>query len=229
MSIITRELIKEIGSPPTRIIDRISLEIKDGEFVSLTGRSGSGKSSLLYLMSTLDSPTMGSLEIDGKPTQDMSAQELNDFRNQNVGFVFQFHYLIAELSALENILMPARKLGRLEQKKEFAHQLLHQFGLQQKEHRLPRQLSGGEQQRVAIARALIMEPKYLFADEPTGSLDTLNSERVMTIIKDTHRRLKTTVILVTHDPDYAQEADRQIHLIDGKVITSSPSLSAPLG
>ena len=229
MSIITRELIKEIGSPPTRIIDRISLEIKDGEFVSLTGRSGSGKSSLLYLMSTLDSPTMGSLEIDGKLTQDMSAQELNDFRNQNVGFVFQFHYLIAELSALENILMPARKLGRLEQKKEFAHQLLHQFGLQQKEHRLPRQLSGGEQQRVAIARALIMEPKYLFADEPTGSLDTLNSERVMTIIKDTHRRLKTTVILVTHDPDYAQEADRQIHLIDGKVITSSPSLSAPLG
>ena len=222
MSIITHELVKEIGNPPTRIIDRISLEIQNGEFVSLTGRSGSGKSSLLYLMSTLDTPSQGRLQIDGKDTTQMSAKELNTFRNQNVGFVFQFHYLIAELSALENILMPARRLGLLNQKKDFAHQLLSQFGLDQKAHRLPRQLSGGEQQRVAIARALIMEPQYLFADEPTGSLDTINSELVMNILKETHQRLKTTLILVTHDPDYAQQAERQIHLIDGRVTSTPP-------
>jgi len=221
MSIVTHELVKEIGTPPTRIIDRITLEIKNGEFISLTGRSGSGKSSLLYLLSTLDTPSQGRLQIDGKDATQMSAKELNTFRNQSIGFVFQFHYLIAELSALENILMPARKLGLLDQKKDFAHQLLSQFGLDQKAHRLPRQLSGGEQQRVAIARALIMEPQYLFADEPTGSLDTINSELVMNIIQETHQRLKTTIVLVTHDPDYAKQAERQIHLVDGKITSYS--------
>ena len=217
MSIKARHLVKEIGSPPTRIIDDISLQIDEGEFVSLTGRSGSGKSSLLYLMSTLDSPSSGLLEIDGKNISKIKKEELNDFRNRSVGFVFQFHYLIAEMSALENILMPARKIGLVKSKLDFAHQLLKEFDLENKEYRLPRQLSGGEQQRVAIARALIMEPKYIFADEPTGSLDTINSELVMNILHETHLRLKTTIILVTHDPDYAKQADRQIHLVDGRM------------
>lgn len=217
MSIKARHLVKEIGSPPTRIINDISLQIEEGEFVSLTGRSGSGKSSLLYLMSTLDSPSSGLLEIDRKNILQMKKEELNDFRNQSVGFVFQFHYLIAELSALENILMPARKIGLVKSKLDFAHQLLKEFDLENKENRLPRQLSGGEQQRVAIARALIMEPKYIFADEPTGSLDTINSELVMSILHETHQRLKTTIILVTHDPDYAKQANRQIHLVDGRM------------
>ncbi|NBU19939.1 ABC transporter ATP-binding protein [bacterium] len=217
MSIKARHLVKEIGSPPTRIINDISLQIEEGEFVSLTGRSGSGKSSLLYLMSTLDSPSSGLLEIDRKNILQMKKEELNDFRNRSVGFVFQFHYLIAELSALENILMPARKIGLVKSKLDFAHQLLKEFDLENKENRLPRQLSGGEQQRVAIARALIMEPKYIFADEPTGSLDTINSELVMSILHETHQRLKTTIILVTHDPDYAKQANRQIHLVDGRM------------
>ena len=220
MGIIARQLTKEIGSPPVRIINDVSLEIQTGEFVSLTGRSGSGKSSLLYLMSTLDHPSSGSLIIDDKDSLQMKPEELNSFRNQKVGFVFQFHYLIAELSALENILMPARKLGLVKEKFDFAHQLLQEFDLTNKEHRLPRQLSGGEQQRVAIARALIMEPKYIFADEPTGSLETINSELVMRILHETHQRLKTTIILVTHDPDYAKQSDRQIHLVDGHITSN---------
>lgn len=214
MSIVARNVGKAIG--PTQVLKDISLEIRDGEFVSLTGRSGAGKSTLLYLLSTLDAASEGAIEIENRTIQRMSASELCRFRNEKMGFVFQFHFLIAELTALENILLPARKYGQELQRKALAESLLERFGLGGKGGRLPRQLSGGEMQRVAIARALVMEPRYLFADEPTGSLDTANGELVMDIIRDAHRG-GMTVVLVTHDPDFAAQAERRIHLVDGKI------------
>jgi len=218
MSIKLENVGKQIGKPATRILSDISFEIGDGEFVALTGKSGSGKSTLLYLISSLDNPSEGRIFFSGGALDAMEPEELFRFRNQKMGFVFQFHYLIAELSALENVLMPAWKFDEKKKRQGLAESLLEQFGLKDKMNRLPRQLSGGEQQRLAIARALVMEPQYLFADEPTGSLDTVNGEIVMNIITDANLKRKTTVILVTHDPDFANAAKRQIHLSDGKVV-----------
>ncbi len=217
MGIRARGVGKEVGAPPVRILDGIDVDIRDGEFVSISGRSGSGKSSLLYVLSTLDAPTRGAVEVSGRDVTRLSEEELHLFRNESMGFVFQFHYLLAELTALENVLMPARKPGRLEERRPRAEKLLADFGLEGKARRLPRQLSGGEQQRVAIARALVMEPRYLFADEPTGSLDSLSGERVMELLCGVHR-LGTTVVMVTHDPDFAAMAQRQIRLSDGRVV-----------
>jgi putative ABC transport system ATP-binding protein/lipoprotein-releasing system ATP-binding protein len=175
---------------------------------------------LLYLLSSLDTVSTGTIEIAGRDIGRMGEDELCHFRNQMMGFVFQFHYLIAELGALENVLLPARKTGQEAQRAPRARRLLEQFGLGDKPHRLPRELSGGEQQRVAIARALVMEPKYLFADEPTGNLDSVNGETVMTIIRESNEKLGTTVIMVTHDPHYASLARRQIQLADGYLVSA---------
>ena len=218
MSIVARNIAKSLGTPPNPILSDISLEIKDGEFVALTGRSGSGKSTLLYLLSSLDAPTSGTLEFSGRNLALLTPVELNQFRNEKVGFVFQFHYLISELSALENLLLPARKAGREREFEDDAKALLCEFGLENKFDRLPRQLSGGEQQRVAIARALVMKPAYLFADEPTGALDSVNGDIVMKIIREANETKGTTVIMVTHDPDFAATAKRQIHLADGRIV-----------
>lgn len=217
MGIIAKHVGKEIGAPATRVLTDISLEIQEGEFVALTGRSGSGKSTLLYLLSSLDSPSEGQIEIGGQDLQKMSQEALHLFRNQHMGFVFQFHYLIAELTAIENVLMPTVKQNQKEKRRSHAEALLAKFGLQDKMRRLPRQLSGGEQQRVAIARALIMEPQSIFADEPTGSLDTANGDTVMKILCDINRDKKTTIVLVTHEPDFAKLASRQIVLKDGRI------------
>jgi lipoprotein-releasing system ATP-binding protein len=217
MSIIAQLVSKSFGEPPTKVLQDISLEIKSGEFVSLTGRSGSGKSTLLYLLGALDNPTTGSVTIDSQNIQTATQKDLHLLRNQAIGFVFQFHYLLPELSALENILMPARKAEREAERLPRAMSLLEDFGLADKAHRLPRQLSGGEQQRIAIARALIMQPKYLFADEPTGALDSINGEIVMKIFERTHQQENTSVILVTHDPAFASRAQRQIRLVDGRL------------
>jgi putative ABC transport system ATP-binding protein/lipoprotein-releasing system ATP-binding protein len=210
-----------IGEPPNRVLSDITLEIRAGEFVALTGRSGAGKSTLLYLLSSLDPVSSGTIEIAGRDIGQMPEVELCRFRNQMMGFVFQFHYLIAELGALENVVLPARKIGQQTQRAAHARRLLEQFGLGDKLHRLPRELSGGEQQRVAIARALVMEPKYLFADEPTGNLDSVNGETVMNIIRESNEQLGTTVIMVTHDPHYASLARRQIRLADGMLVGAS--------
>lgn len=218
MGIVARNVGKSFGQPPTRVLSDISLEIKDGEFISLTGRSGAGKSTLLYLISSLDHVSEGNIEIDGQDITRMKPEELHRFRNEKMGFVFQFHYLIAELTALENVLLPARKRSQEEQRRPQAESLLEQFGLGDKKHRLPRQLSGGEAQRVAIARSLVMEPRYLFADEPTGSLDSINGDLVMKIIRDCNDRLRTTVVMVTHDTDFAKMAQRQINLKDGRIV-----------
>lgn len=201
------------------ILHGISLEIPDKSLVSITGRSGSGKSTLLYALSSLDRPSSGEVVIDGESLYAKSSEDLHRFRNLSMGFVFQFHYLLPELTALENILMPARKTRREGELKAKAMQLLKKFDLEGKENKSPRSLSGGEQQRVAIARALIMDPKYIFADEPTGNLDSVNGSIVMRILKDITRETDCTVLFVTHDRDYAASADLRINLVDGRVAT----------
>lgn len=218
MGISVRNVSMVFGIEKTRALNNISFEVDDGEFISLTGRSGSGKSTLLYIMSSLDNPTSGEIHIDGKHLAKQKSKVLHQLRNEKIGFVFQFHFLLPELTALENVLMPAVKTGQFAAKRSKAEGLLSQFGIAEKLHRFPRQLSGGEQQRVAIARSLIMEPKFVFADEPTGSLDTANGEMVMDIFKQINESLKTTIVMVTHEPDFATYATRQIHLSDGQII-----------
>jgi len=208
-------LKKSFGNPSTEVLKGISFTIDSGSFVSITGRSGSGKSTLLYLISTLDTPSSGKVILDNVDISTMSDDQLHRFRNQRMGFVFQFHYLLPELSALENILMPTWKTHQTQNRTDRAHELMSQFGLRGKAGRLPKELSGGEQQRVAIARALILEPQFIFADEPTGNLDSENGDNVMKMFKEITRNTKTTVIYVTHDAEYAAMADRKIHLIDG--------------
>lgn len=218
--IVVNNVSKSFGIFEQQVLKNISFVVQEGEFVSLTGRSGSGKSTLLYIMSTLDSPTSGEVIIDQYHTTRTSSEDIHLFRNQQIGFVFQFHYLLPELTALENVLMPARKmkLDTQPEKIEYAKMLLNTFNLKEKYHRFPNQLSGGEQQRVAIARALVMKPKYIFADEPTGNLDSINGEIVMDIFKKVNREEKTTILFVTHDEEFAQRADRQIKLADGSLI-----------
>lgn len=210
-------VFKQFGDPPQKVLHRISLEIKNGEFVSISGRSGSGKSTLLYILSTLDMPSEGSVEIEGFETRLSSSQQIHEFRNRYVGFIFQFHYLLPELTALENILLPARNLDMHLSKKSYAIELMSSLGILAQKNKFPSQMSGGEQQRVAIARALIMNPKYIFVDEPTGNLDTHNAEIVMSMLKTVNREKKTTIVLVTHEPEFSSMADREIFLVDGHV------------
>ncbi len=217
MAIRLQKIVKSFPGAQVPILKSIDLEIAEAEFVSLTGRSGSGKSTLLYVISSLDSPTSGSVQLDGQNLATLDSKSLHRLRNQKIGFVFQFHYLLPELTALENILIPARKAKRELELKARALELLSEFGISDKESRFPNQLSGGEQQRVAIARALIMSPRYLFADEPTGNLDSASGDKVMQIFQRINRQLGTTILYVTHDADYAALAKRQVHLVDGQL------------
>lgn len=210
-------IIKEFGQPAQRILHGLTFQIEDGEFVAISGRSGSGKSTLLYVISTLDSPTQGTVRFDGRDVASMSVAEVHAFRNLNVGFIFQFHYLLPELTALENVLLPARNLGREVEKRDHAVALFEELNIGKQIHKLPSQMSGGEQQRVAIARALILNPRYIFADEPTGNLDTANAQVVMNILQRVNRENKTTICLVTHEPDFARLASREIYLVDGRI------------
>jgi lipoprotein-releasing system ATP-binding protein len=210
-------LTKSFGTPPQEVLHDINFKIEDGSFVSITGRSGSGKSTLLYAMSTLDDPTSGKIFFDDVEVSSMQEKELHEFRNLHMGFIFQFHYLLPELSAIENVLMPARRTKCHIKLKNTAADLLAQFGLQEKMNRRPKEMSGGEQQRVAIARALIMGPRYIFADEPTGNLDSQNGLTVMKILSELTQARKTTVIYVTHDADFAAMANQKIILVDGSL------------
>ena len=218
MSIKCCDILKSFGSPPTEVLKGISLEIEDGEFVSVVGRSGCGKSTLLYIVSSLDEPTSGTIFIDGEDIHQISSEALHRFRNEKMGFVFQFHHLLPELNALENVLMPAMKSNRKDERRAFAVSLMKEFGLANKLESFPGQLSGGEQQRVAIARALVMEPKYLFADEPTGNLDSVNGNGVMNLFKKINRERKMTIVYVTHDAEFSKMARRMIHMADGLVV-----------
>ncbi|MBM9578821.1 ABC transporter ATP-binding protein [Leptospira sp. 201903070] len=203
----------------SEIIKGVSLDIQEGDYVSLTGKSGSGKSTLLYMISSLDPPSLGAIHIDGKDIYRMDEEEIHEFRNKRMGFIFQFHYLLPEFTALENVLMPARKAGLLNEHQSYAEHLLEEFDLKDRmDYRINR-LSGGQAQRVAIARALVMSPKYIFADEPTGALDSANTKVVMNILAKVNEERKTTIVVVTHDPDFAARAKRQIHLVDGRIVS----------
>lgn len=215
MAITMRDIKKSFGANATPILKGISEEFQAGEMISITGRSGSGKSTLLYIISSLDRPTSGDVLIDGKSLFQLNTKELHRFRNQKMGFVFQFHHLLPELTALENILMPAMKTKATEARRKFAMGLIEEFGLLDRAHHFPSQLSGGEQQRVAIARALVMEPTYLFADEPTGNLDSTNGLLVMNLFRRINKERGTTIVYVTHDSEFAGMASRQIRLVDG--------------
>lgn len=219
MSILkVKNLDKELGEQKSLVLSDLNFSINKGEFVSLVGKSGSGKSTLLYILSTLDKPTRGEVRYFNRSLTEFSEPELHRLRNQQIGFVFQFHYLLPELSALENVLMPTRKWGQYNEKKKFAKELLETMDLADKFNHLPRELSGGQAQRVAIARALIMNPNFLFADEPTGALDSVNSKKVLDIFKSINQEFQTTIVLVTHDLDMANSAQRQIRLVDGRIV-----------
>ena len=218
MTIVCKNLIKSFGEPANEVIKGIDLEIKNGEFISISGRSGSGKSTLLYLLSTLDTPTSGIITIDDQEPDKLSIEDLHKFRNQHLGFVFQFHYLLPELTALENTLLPARKNGNQDEISIFVNELFESFDIKSTKNKLPSQLSGGEQQRVAIIRALSMKPRYLFADEPTGNLDSVNGKIVMDILRKANSDWGMTLILVTHEEEYAEMAETEIFLKDGLVV-----------
>lgn len=217
MSIRLENVVKSFGDPPMEIIKRVSFELKDGEFVALTGKSGSGKSTLLYMVSSLDNPTSGKVMLQDQDIAQMDQQNLHRFRNQHMGFIFQYHYLLPEFSALENVLMPAIKAGVAEKKRDEAIGLLKRFELGHRMNNLPSQLSGGESQRVAIARALIMQPRFIFADEPTGSLDSANAINVMESLRAVNRATGCTIVYVTHDAEFAAMAHKQILLVDGEI------------
>ena len=196
-----------------------ALEIDQGQFVAIMGPSGSGKSSLLYLLGLLDMPTAGKIWLNGADTHGLSEDELATIRLRQLGFVFQFHFLLAEFSALDNVLLPVRKLGHLSEEDAVARglELLGSLGLGDQAHKLPSQMSGGQRQRVAVARALANDPLILFADEPTGALDTKSSENLRTIFQDLARHQHRTIVVVTHDPNFAKAADRVLFLVDGKL------------
>jgi ABC-type antimicrobial peptide transport system, ATPase component len=207
---------KTVGSE--QILKGIDLEIYEGEFVSIIGASGSGKSSLLYILGLLDKPTEGDVFFEDEKIDYSKDKRLSYLRNSKLGFVFQFHYLVQELSLLDNVILPAIKKGvPIKEARERAMVLLERLGLKGKENRKPYEISGGEMQRTAIARALINQPKVLLADEPTGNLDSANTQRVMDIFKEINKS-QTTIVMVTHEIDLARQTKRIVELRDGSVI-----------
>lgn len=218
--LVARNLIRTLpGEVPVTLVRDVSLSIDRGEFVVIKGPSGSGKSSLLYLLGLLDQPTSGTLLLEGEDTTGYDEDRLAATRLAKLGFVFQFHFLLAEFSAFDNVRLPMRRLGRLphEAQRQRALQLLRDLGLGGHEHKRPSQLSGGQRQRVAIARALANDPPIILTDEPTGALDSKSSINVKDILKELVRSHDRTVIAVTHDDHFAAGADRQIEIIDGQL------------
>ncbi|MCS6932284.1 MAG: ABC transporter ATP-binding protein [Acetobacteraceae bacterium] len=203
------------------LVSDVTLSFAAGEFVAITGPSGSGKSSLLYLLGLLDRPTEGRVLLEGRDTARLSPADLAALRLARLGFVFQFHFLLPEFSALDNVLIPIRRRGALEGRaaRERAMALLDSLGLADAAQKLPEQLSGGMRQRVAVARALANDPALILADEPTGNLDTRNAAQVFDIFARLVAEQKRTVIVVTHDADLAARAARRVHLVDGRVVS----------
>lgn len=200
------------------ILKGIDVKISDGEFVSIMGKSGAGKSTLMYQLSLLDTPTEGDVIVEGKGTMNWSERKRSNYRLENLGYIFQNYALMPELTALEQIVGPLYMLGWSKREaKEQAQKALESLGIGDKGDNLPSQLSGGEQQRVSIARAIAKEPKVLFADEPTANLDTANSEIVLNILSDLNKQ-GITIVMVTHERDYALYAKRIIEMEDGKIL-----------
>lgn len=204
---------------PVTLVEDVTLSIGTGEFVAITGPSGSGKSSLLYLLGLLDRPSRGTLAIDGRDTAGLNERERAGIRLATLGFVFQFHFLLPEFTVRENVEIPMRRLGRLATaaRRERSTQLLGALGLADHLDKRPDQLSGGQRQRVAVARALANDPPLILADEPTGSLDSKNSEQVFAILDALVRERGKTIVAVTHDAGIAAKASRRIHLVDGRL------------
>ena len=209
-------ITKSFGS--LQVLKGIDLEINKGEIVSIVGPSGAGKTTLLQIMGTLDEPDAGVVQIDGTVVSRMKEKELSAFRNKNIGFVFQFHQLLPEFTALENVMIPALIAGvSSKEAHERAMKILDFMGLVDRASHKPNELSGGEKQRVAVARALINDPAVILADEPSGSLDTHNKEDLHQLFFDLRDRLGQTFVIVTHDEGLAKITDRTVHIVDGMI------------
>jgi lipoprotein-releasing system ATP-binding protein len=205
------------------LVQDASLKVDRGEFIAITGPSGSGKSSLLYLLGLLDRPTEGRVLLEGRDTASLSAAELANLRLMRLGFVFQFHFLLPEFSTLDNVLIPIRRLGRLKDAaaRAQAMKLLEALGMAEAAAKLPEQLSGGMRQRAAIARALANDPAIILADEPTGNLDTRNAAAVFDIFARLATEEGRAILVVTHDAELAKRANRRIHLVDGRIVSDT--------
>ena len=205
------------------LVQDASLKVERGEFIAITGPSGSGKSSLLYLLGLLDRPTEGRVLLEGRDTASLSATELANLRLARLGFVFQFHFLLPEFSTLDNVLIPIRRLGRLKDAaaRAQAMKLLEALGMAEAAAKLPEQLSGGMRQRAAIARALANDPAIILADEPTGNLDTRNAAAVFDIFTRLAAEEGRAILVVTHDAELAKRASRRVHLVDGRIVSDS--------
>lgn len=216
MNIEAKELSKIYGSGESRVValDKVNLEIASNDFISIMGPSGSGKSTLLHLLSGLDKPTSGSLTYDGKDIYGLTDKELSAFRRQRIGFIFQQFNLLPVLTAKENIIMPLL-LDKKQPDEAYLKQLADLLGIRDRLTHLPHELSGGQQQRVAIARALIAKPDIIFADEPTGNLDSKSGGEVMGMLENIWKKLGKTLVVITHDSRIARMADRQFVIVDG--------------
>ena len=217
----TRDLKKYYGAGDTLVkaLDGVDLQVENGEFVAIVGTSGSGKSTLLHILGGLDRPTGGSVLVDGKDIFSLKDEELTIFRRRKIGFVFQAYNLVPVLSAYENIILPIQlDGGRVD--KDYVGRVIEALGLEQRLNSLPSQLSGGQQQRVAIARALAAKPAIVLADEPTGNLDSRTSQDVMALLKITSEKFAQTIVMITHNEEIAQMADRIIRIEDGKIRSS---------
>ena len=209
-------ITKSFGS--LQVLKGIDLEINKGEIVSIVGPSGAGKTTLLQIMGTLDEPDAGTVQIDGTVVSRMKEKELSAFRNKNIGFVFQFHQLLPEFTALENVMIPAFIAGvSSKEANERALEILEFMGLTERASHKPNELSGGEKQRVAVARALINHPAVILADEPSGSLDTHNKEELHQLFFDLRERLGQTFVIVTHDDNLSKITDRTVNMVDGMI------------
>lgn len=220
-SLQVRNLIKYFYDPNTfQVLKGVSFNVKKGEFLSIVGKSGSGKSTLLYILSTMDTDYDETLEINGERLTEKTQNQLSAFRNDHIGFVFQFHYLLPEFTSLQNVMLPALKLGRYsaEEIEHRAYEGLRLLDLEDQALKKASKLSGGQQQRVAIARALINNPSIIMGDEPTGNLDSKNSRMVQDIFRGLTKSFGQTIICVTHDNDFATNTDRIIEMKDGLVV-----------
>jgi lipoprotein-releasing system ATP-binding protein len=216
-----KNIVKYFHDPiDIKVLDEISFNLGKGEFTSITGKSGCGKSTLLYILSTMDTDYAGELSIDGEPMKKKSEAQLARVRNEKIGFVFQFHYLLNEFSVLRNVMLPGEKLAKItpQEIEHNAYEKLKILGIEKEALKKPNQLSGGQKQRVAIARALINNPIIIMGDEPTGNLDKKNGEIVFDIFKELAEVYNQTLLIVTHDSDFANRTQRIIEMEDGKIL-----------
>lgn len=210
----------KLGENTVKALDGVDFEVKEQEFVAIIGKSGSGKSTLMHMIGGLDVPTEGCVYVDGRNLAGMTKEQLAIFRRRKVGFVFQNYNLVPDLNVYENVVLPVELDGKHIDRK-FVDEILNVLKLSEKKEALPNTLSGGQQQRVAIARAVVAKPSILLADEPTGNLDTATSHDVLGLLKMVAKQFQQTVIMITHDNDIAQMADRIVHIEDGKIVKGS--------